>query len=242
MNNRLEKNIRIPVSLCDCTGHLDVPGYFTIFMDMASEHATDIGVGMDNLGEKGLIWLAVKSKFKFYDWPALFSTVTAATWPAESGRIRGDRLYTMKDGDRLIAEGKNEWAIFSPETGRFGKFADVYPEGFTHWPEIVCRESYTKLKDDFGDAEEISRYKVTSGDLDTSRHMNNVEYVKVMFGALTSAQLAEMDITDVEIAYKNQCYEGEELSVRMKETEKGIEMGLIKQDGTAGAIALITVK
>ncbi|MBR4036597.1 MAG: hypothetical protein IKJ05_07710 [Oscillospiraceae bacterium] len=72
--------------------------------------------------------------------------------------------------------------------------------------------------------------------------MNNVEYLKVMFGALTSAQLAEMDITDVEIAYKNQCYEGEVLSVRMKETEKGIEMGLIKQDGTAGAIALITVK
>ena len=72
--------------------------------------------------------------------------------------------------------------------------------------------------------------------------MNNVEYLKVMFGAFTSRQLARMNITGVEIAYKNQCYEGEVLSVRMKRRENGIEVGLIKEDGTAGAIALITVK
>ena len=66
MNNKMEKEMRIPVSLCDSTGHLDVPGFFTIFMDMASEHATDINIGMDNLGEKGLIWLAVKSKIIFH--------------------------------------------------------------------------------------------------------------------------------------------------------------------------------
>ena len=238
----MEKEMRIPVSLCDCTGHLDVPGFFTIFMDMASEHATDIGIGMDNLGAKGLIWLAVKSKFKFYEYPPLFSTVTATTWPAEPGRIRGDRLYTMKIGDRLIAEGKNEWAIFNPESGRFAKFSEVYPDNFTSWPEIVCEDSYLRLKDDFSDATEISRHKVTSGDLDTSRHMNNVEYLNVMFGALSSDQLARMDISGVEIAYKHQCYEGEELSVRIKETAGGFEMGLIKEDGTAGAIALITLR
>ena len=242
MNNRLEKSIRIPVSLCDHTGHLDIPGFFTIFMDMASEHATDINIGMGNLGEKGLIWLAVKSKFRFYSKPKMFSTVTATTWPAEPARIRADRLYKMEQGGQLIAEGKNEWAIFHPESGKLVKFAEVYPADFIHWDEIVCEGRYAKLKDNFDDAEEIGRYKVASGDLDTSRHMNNVEYLKVIFSAFTSSQLEEMNVTEVDITYKNQCYEGEELILKRKSTEDGCEIGIIKADGTAGAIARIVTK
>ena len=239
MNNRLEKSIRIPVSLCDHTGHLDIPGFFTIFMDMASEHATDINIGMDNLGEKGLIWLAVKSKFRFYSKPKMFSTVTATTWPAEPARIRADRLYKMEQGGQLIAEGKNEWAIFHPESGKLVKFAEVYPADFIHWDEIVCEGRYAKLKDNFDDAEEIGRYTVASGDLDTSRHMNNVEYLKVIFSAFTSSQLEEMNVTEIDITYKNQCYECEELILKRKSTEDGCEIGIIKADGTAGAIARI---
>ena len=242
MNNRLEKSIRIPVSLCDHTGHLDIPGFFTIFMDMASEHATDINIGMDNLGEKGLIWLAVKSKFRFYSKPKMFSTVTATTWPAEPARIRADRLYKMEQGGQLIAEGKNEWAIFHPESGKLVKFAEVYPADFIHWDEIVCEGRYAKLKDNFDDAEEICRYTVASGDLDTSRHMNNVEYLKVIFSAFTSSQLEEMDVAEIDITYKNQCYEGEELVLKRKINEDGCEIGIIKADGTAGAIARIVTK
>lgn len=242
MNNRLEKDIRIPVSLCDSTGHLDVPGFFTIFMDMASEHATDINIGMDNLGEKGLIWLAVKSKIVFHEKPETFSTVTAATWPAQPARIRADRLYTMTQSGRLIAEGKNEWAIFHPESGKLVKFDTIYPQDFQHCEEVVCDVPYAKLKGDFADAQEIYRYKVASGDLDTSRHMNNVEYVKVMFNAFSSRQLARMDIASMDIAYKNQCFEGEELSVRIKDAENGFEIGIIKEDGSAGAVALVKVK
>ena len=239
MNNRLEKSIRIPVSLCDHTGHLDIPGFFTIFMDMASEHATDINIGMDNLGEKGLIWLAVKSKFRFYSKPKMFSTVTATTWPAEPARIRADRLYKMEQDGQLIAEGKNEWAIFHPESGKLVKFAEVYPADFIHWDEIVCEGRYAKLKDNFDDAEEIGRYTVASGDLDTSRHMNNVEYLKVIFSAFTSSQLEKMNVMEIDITYKNQCYEGEELVLKRKITEDGCVTGIIKADGTAGAIARI---
>ena len=242
MNNRLEKSIRIPVSLCDHTGHLDIPGFFTIFMDMASEHATDINIGMGNLGEKGLIWLAVKSKFRFYSKPKMFSTVTATTWPAEPARIRADRLYKMEQGGQLIAEGKNEWAIFHPESGKLVKFAEVYPADFIHWDEIVCEGRYANLKDNIDDAEEICRYTVASGDLDTSRHMNNVEYLKVIFSAFTSSQLEEMNVTEVDITYKNQCYEGEELVLKRKTAEDGCEIGIIKADGTAGAIARIVTR
>ena len=72
--------------------------------------------------------------------------------------------------------------------------------------------------------------------------MNNVEYLKVIFSAFTSLHLEEMDVAEIDITYKNQCYEGEELVLKRKISEDGCEIGIIKADGTAGAIARIVTK
>lgn len=242
MNNRLINNTRVTVSQCDEDGKMDLPGIFTLFMDMASEHAVEIGMGMDAMAHKGLIWLAVKSKMVIHRRPAMFSHITATTWPTYPGRIRCDRLYTMKQNDELLVEGKTEWAMYEPATGKLRKMENGYPKELQVWPEIVCQGSYARIKDDFEGCEEIDRYRVRSTDLDTSHHMNNVEYVKVVLGALSTKQLDEMDIAEMEIAYKNQCYEGEVLSVRYKPGDNGFDIGIIKEDGSAGALARITLR
>ncbi len=239
MNNRLIKEFRVPVSRCDEKGFMDMQGIFTLLMDMASEHAVEIGMGMDAMQHKGLIWLAVKSKMRIHRLPRIFSHITAATWPAEPGRIRCDRLYTIHQGDELLIEGKTEWAMYEPATGKLRKMENGYPADFQPWPETVCEGSYERIKDDFAHCPVIDTYTVRSTDLDTSHHMNNVEYIKLIFGALSTAQLAEMDIAQLDISYKNQCYEGEQLTIRKKDGENGFDIGIIKTDGTPGALARI---
>ena len=195
---------------------------------MASEHSVEIGIGMNAMAEKGLIWLAVKSKMIIHRRPDIFSHVTATTWPAVPGRIRCDRLYTLKQGDELLIEGKTEWAMYEPATGKLRKMENGYPDDLVPWPEIVCEGNYARIKDDFDGCEEIDRYRVRSTDLDTSHHMNNVEYIKVVLGALSAKQLDQMDIAEMEIAYKNQCYEGENLSVKYKPGDNGFDIGIFK--------------
>ena len=58
----------------------------------------------------------------------------------------------------------------------------------------------------------------------------------------SSAQLAEMDIAEVDISYKNQCYEGELLTLKKKNVENGFEIGIFKEDGTRGALAKIAFR
>ena len=79
MNNRMVKEFRVPVSRCDENGLMDMQGIFTLLMDMASEHAVEIGMGMDALQHKGLIWLAVKPKRLIHPLPKFFSRVTVAS-------------------------------------------------------------------------------------------------------------------------------------------------------------------
>lgn len=239
MYNKLEKPYRIPVSQSDNNLHLSIPGTFAVFMDLASEHGSDIGMGMDDLAKHGLIWLATKTKIRFYEKPRMFSHVTVATWPGEPGRARCDRYYTMKDGDRLIIEAKNEWAMLEPATGRLRRIADAYPGDFVHCTDRVCEYPYYKVSDDFADCEEIGTYTVSSGDIDTSQHMNNVAYVRAVFGVLSCRQLKEMNITEVEASYKVQCYEGEKLTFKQRAHDTGFDIGVIKEDGKTASVVRI---
>ncbi|MBQ5312478.1 MAG: PspC domain-containing protein [Oscillospiraceae bacterium] len=58
MQNRLERQIRIPLSTADNTNRIGIVGIFNTFMDLATEHGDMLGVGMDKLADKGLIWVA----------------------------------------------------------------------------------------------------------------------------------------------------------------------------------------
>lgn len=242
MENRLKREINVPLSHSDSQGLMSIYGAFTLFMDMASEHGGHIGLGMDTLAEKGLIWLVSKTKLRIHRRPKMFSKITAYSWPAGYQKIRSDRLYKMEQDGQLIMEAKNEWAIFHRQTGKLHRMEEIFPRDMEFWPETVCEGAYCKLKDDFDACETIGSYTVQSTDLDTSQHMNNVQYIRVVMGAFSSAQLADMDIAEVDIAYKNQCYEGELLTLKKKNVENGFEIGIIKADSTAGAIAKITLR
>ena len=242
MSNKLVKNVKVAVSQSDSSGFMSVPGVFTLFMDMASEHGNLLDMGMDALAKKGLIWLVSKTKLKIHAKPAMFSDITASTWPGEAARIRSNRYYKMEQDGNLIMEAKNEWAIFRPATGKLEKMSEIYPDDLQICPDVVCEDAFLKLKDDYDDCIENYSYTVLSTDLDTSCHMNNVNYIRVVFGVFTSRQLAQMDISDVDIAYKNQCYEGEQLTLKKKNVEDGYEIGVFKADGTAGALVKITLR
>lgn len=235
MYAKLEKNCKIAVSRTAADGRVSLPGIFSLFMDLASEHGSEIGLGMDTLAAHGLIWLAIRTKVKINSRPAMFAPVTLSTWPREPGRARCDRYYSMSQEGNLLIEAKNEWAMLEPATGRLRRITDVYPRQLNHCPDTVCDVPYHKVSDDFAGCEKLGEYTVTSSDTDTSRHMNNVQYVRAAFGMFTNRQLEAMDIAEVEIAYRLQCFEGETLSLYRRETENGFDIGIIKEGGKTAA-------
>ena len=242
MNNILEKDYRVTVSRTAADGHMSYHGIFSVLMDLASEHGSDIGLGMDTLAEHGLIWLAIRTKVRINERPPMFANVKTATWPRRPGRARCDRYYTVKQDDRLLMEAKNEWAMLEPATGRLRRITDVYPENFTHLEDKVCDLPYHKVNPDFTGCERMGEYTVTSSDTDTSHHMNNVQYIRAAFGMFTNRQLESMDIQEIEIAYRLQCFEGENLTLLRRDNETGFDIGIIKEDGTTAATVRVVLK
>lgn len=239
MNNILIKEYMVPVSSCDNKGKLSIAGIFDLFMDMATEHGASINLGMDDLSKKGCFWVAAKSRVCIKTRPHMLQKVTVSSWPEKPGNIRCNRYYTIADGDSVLVSGKTEWTILDMETMRPKKSSEVYPQGLEHLEDTVCSEPFRRMGTDFSDCEEILSYTITSRDIDVSCHMNNVAYIRAVLSAFSCKEIEDMNISEIEIAYRTQCYEGETLSIRKRDIENGMEIGIIKEDGKAAAVLSI---
>lgn len=231
LNNRFDKNITIPLSLCDNTGKLSIYNIFTLFMDIATEHAEQLKLSSSDLGED-LFWLTIRTKVKIINRPEMSQNVTLSTWPEKPARVRANRHYLIGDENGILIQGKSEWTVVNTKTGKIQRVSDIYPDGFDFLEELAIEENYTKISDDFSTAYKLCDYTIRSTDIDLVQHMNNAAYIRALIGAFTTKDLENSPIKEIEITYKAQSYERETLSIMYREAENAVEYGMIKPDGT----------
>lgn len=238
MKNFLEKTDDLTLSFCDNTGKFGYPDVFAIFCDIATKHAGMLGLGAETLTEKGLFWVTAKTMVRFKKRPSLGDEFTVKTWPEKPSKIRCNRYYTITQNGECVIEGKNEWAVLD-KVGRPHKIEEIYPAEIEHLEDKVLEYPFSKISDDFSEAEVIATYKVRSTDIDIAGHTNNVAYLRILFGAMTCAEIEALPVSQIEITYKSQSYEGEMLEIRKQTLENGIQYGILKPDGKAVALILI---
>lgn len=234
--NKITRNYKVPVSACDHEGKLSFVGIFNIFMDIATEHASMLHIGNDVLLKNNCFWVAAKTRVKAIRRPVINEETQISTWPEKPGNIRCNRYCTLSDDSGVIVEAKTEWTIVDGATGRPMKTKDIYPEGLVHLDDVVCPGPFERFKTDFSACEEVGTHKVVSADIDMSKHMNNVAYIRMVLSVFTCEELRKMNLSEVEVVYRAQCYEGEMLSIRRSKVTNGLEIGVLKEDDTCGAI------
>lgn len=239
MSEILRKEAIIPISRCDFEGVLGIPETFSLMMDLATEHAQSIDLGVGTLGKKHLFWLAVRTRVHFLKRPKLEEKVVLSTWPEQPQRLRNNRSYLIeKDGERLV-EGKTEWAILDTETNRLVKGEDVYPEGLVYEPDSVFDDPFERVRDSFEESEKFAEYTVRSTDIDLGGHMNNSAYLRALFSVFSTAERKAMEIRGVDVRFVAPAFEGETLSIYRHMNIEKTEYCMKKQDGATVLLAAV---
>ena len=232
----------VPLSLCDSTGRLGEPGVFSLFMDMATEHAESLGIGLEAMSRKHFFWLTVRTRIRFRRRPRLLEETELVTWPEKAGAMRCDRDYLLRTpGGEILAEGKTEWAVLDTRTGRPAPMRDVYPEELTAilTEDTVWTEPFTRIREDFSDGEEFGTYTVSSADIDVGGHMNNAAYLRMLLGSFSTEERKAMTIRELEVCFRAPCFEGEKLTLRRRRSGGGWEAAALRPDGKAALLAVI---
>ena len=93
MEAKLSRELMILPSVCDREMKLSIPDLFAQFMDIATLHAEQLGVGADAMFARGLFWLTVKTKVRVLRRPRMLETVTLSTRPLVPEKVRAIREY-----------------------------------------------------------------------------------------------------------------------------------------------------
>ena len=234
MISKMEKSFSVPLSLCDNEAKLSIPSMFTLFMDIATQHANELKLSSKDIGEN-MFWLAVKTKLRIFARPEMSSMVTLSTWPEKPARIRANRNYTISDESGLLVCGKTEWAVIDTSCGKLQRRSDIYGEDFEYCEEQSVEEPYARVSDNFDDAEILGEYTVKSTDIDLGQHMNNSAYIRAFVSMFSCDELKAMDIKEIDIAYKAQSFEGETLTLKKREDDGFIDYAMLKSDNTVCA-------
>ncbi len=234
-----KKQIEIAPSLCDYSGHLSVPDVFGLFMDIATAHANSLGIGYAELAEKDLYWLTVKTKIRIVKRPFMNSSAELATWPEHPDRLFCTRDYTLSAGEELLACGKTEWGTINTKTGRLAPVAEIYPKELVISDAIALPDPFARFEHGF-DGELIGEYTVKSTDIDVGGHMNNVAYVRAFAGFFSTEEWTELDPSDIEIIFKNQCFEGDKLLFKKRIADGIMTVQAFLPDGKAAVQIVIS--
>ena len=232
------RELTILPSMCDAEGRLGVHNAFALFMDIATEHAEVLRIGMTDLMSRGLFWLTVRTKLRFHRRPGMIERVEAVTWPETPERSRCNRDYLLRKGDEILIEGKTEWMVMNMKTGRLHPADNLFPEGMEIEEARVLPGPFMRMDERFEDAEDMGAYTVRSTDIDVGGHMNNAAYVRAIAGAFSADQWKDMNIRELEINFRSPCFEGEALRLQRRATDDGLELKL-SRDGKSIALARI---
>ena len=231
--------VQVMPSMCDENSLMSIPAMLDMFQDFAGTHAESVGIGAFELERNGLFWIISKLRLRINSRPLIHEMLEATTWIQPAERVSCERDWALSKDGMQIAYVRSIWAALRRDNFRPGHMADFYPDSdFSIAPPD--NKPFTRMGKNFDGAEPFGEYTIRSVDIDRGGHMNNVNYVRAMLGCFTCAQLAEMDIKELDMQFILQCYEGETIRFVKRPSEDGLmEVGALNEDGKVCFMAAI---
>ena len=234
---RYSRDLIILPSMCNADSLLSIPAAFDMFQDTATLHADHFDIAPAGMHRRNYFWIISKTIMHISAMPSMMDHVEARTWIQPSDRAKCERDFSIvKDGESLLTV-RSIWAVVSHETGRIVPMAGLYPDDIV-FDEPAPEMDFSRIGKDFTDAETVGEYTIRAVDIDLGGHMNNVNYIRAMLGCFASDDIKAMNISDIEVQYITQSYEGETLTFRRRYDDNGgTVIGAIKKDGKAAFLA-----
>lgn len=225
---------RIRYSETDAYGRLTPEKLIDYFQDCSTFQSEDSGIGVERMMERGLAWIIVYWRVEICRMPVLGEEVRIGTLPYEMKGGVGLRNFLMEtmDGKRL-AVANSVWTLVDTQTKHPVRIpADIrarYPLGDRLDMKYDSRK--IRLPDLPGVAK--TSMAVQEYHLDTNRHMNNGQYVRIAAGHLP----AEKEAAVLRIEYRQQAVLGDRITpVVFSDNSSAACISLNADDGNPYAI------
>lgn len=210
-------------------GTVKLSSLLFFFQEAATQHADIIGVGMDTLLEKNIIWVLTKMKVRILKEVSAGDGYYVMTYPRTAkSRFCPRDYYLYNNAGELMVIGSGMWSLVdwvdrkvmrASEAGLEGPFVDgpfredeAFPEGFEKF----------KIRN----SQQVRNYTVAASDIDANEHTNNCRYADMI-----SMAVDESYVREFVIQFSKETREGDVISLGVETVEDGKLVGGTLPDG-----------
>ncbi|MCL2848271.1 MAG: thioesterase [Firmicutes bacterium] len=233
--------IRITVNDCDFTQTIKPSAVMAYFQDIATEHATKIGIGYNDMKNKNLAWIMTSMCFKVFRNPTIGEELTIKTYPLAPKTAEAIRTYYICDkNDNIIISGSSRWCVIDINKRSITRCAPVFDtplfNSATYFPTQPFDDANLRVSSIANEElKPINTYTVLPTDLDRNRHMNNTRYGDIFLNAcgfdfINSHTINRFDINFVSELFTNDTVEVFKQENKLENDTKEIIVQAIKQN------------
>lgn len=224
---------RIRYSETDSEGKLTLEALIDYFQDCSTFHSEDLGVGLQYLKERNMVWVLSSWQIVVDRFPDLCEHVTVGTYPYAFKGCFGYRNFVMKDErGTYIARANSLWTLLHTENFKPAHPTEEMLKKYELEEKLPMEYAGRKIEVP-GNGALAEEIVVRAQHLDTNHHVNNGQYVSMAMGFLPE----DFGIYQVRAEYKKQAFLHDVLYpyVAQRKDESGQDAWVVSlRDATGG--------
>ena len=223
MNADYSKIEEITSSKVDVNHNIRYDTILNIFQDLATAHATQMGMSFTALKENcNAFWVLSKIRFLLKGSIRQFDVLTSKTWPLKPTAFRFNRDFILHGNSGEVL-GSSEWCVLDIDSGRLRQFSSLnYPNDLQHLTARSNAGEFNKFFIEISESDLIYTYTAQFCDIDCNGHVNNVSYGKMALNVFTPKEFVNYNFTGFEIHFISQTYFGNQIKIYKKQLENGV--------------------
>lgn len=211
------QTITTPSYMCDTNDLLHPWAAVRLCQEVTEYHGNATGIGFRTLLEQRKAWVITQALYLVHRLPEAFERIVLDTWSrGNNGLIafRDYRVKSEKSGEVLLT-GTSQWPLINLDTRRAIRLGNVV-EGYENHDELAT--PYAQLPKlrlpAMENAPVAMRKAVGYAMLDHTQHVNNSEYIRMLFDYMHEANLPVASPFSLEVSYAHESRLGDELQLR----------------------------
>ena len=235
----LKENIDIKYSEMDFDKSLKPYSLLNYFQDIASTSAENLGFGFSFVRKRNLMWVLLKYRIEFDEYPVGLYKIKLTTQPRGYNRLFAYRNFEIYDGEKRIAKASSIWSLVDMTTKNIAVVENVIQNpympkfqqnsddlSFAKIPAITCVD-YQK------------EFEVRYNDIDVNQHANNGNYIIWAFEPLSFDFKSTHKLKTIDMIFKKEIKFGEKLISKIQMIDKNTSLHSLTHSETGDDLCLM---
>lgn len=203
---------------------------------LATLHANALGIGYAHLLQRRWGWVLSRICVEVLRYPEINEEYTVTTWIESINRMYSDRVFLFTDSQgRPIVHARSMWVAIDIDRRTAVDLSELSPESFPIGERKCPLPKIPKMAP-VKEPDSVSQYTFQYADLDFNRHVNTVQYVRLLLNQWPLEQYDANQITRFNIAFKHECHFGQTVTL-LKSGEPTTRIDILLPDGGVCAIS-----